>query len=113
MDKTDILTGILDNVDYSARNCHLCPSEAITEMVDATVEIDKNVSQLSGAPHLSPPGGEGGAPAARFYLISIKEKVQSFFFFNIGSRELTTLEGVLYATQEFRRGVEDAAAARL
>jgi nicotinamide mononucleotide (NMN) deamidase PncC len=113
MDKTEIVVGILENVDFAARHCHLCPSEAITEMVEASAEIDKVVSALSGTPHAAPPGGEGGSPAARFYLVSAKEKVQSFQFFNIGSRELDVLDGVRHATHELRRGLEDAASPRL
>lgn len=113
MDKTEIVVGILENVDFAARHCHLCPSEAITEMVEASVEIDKVASTLSGAPFAMPPGGEGGSPAARFHLISVKEKIQIFQSSNVGSRELDALDGVLHATRELRRGLEDAVPPRL
>lgn len=113
MDKTEIVVGILDNIDFAARHCHLCPSEAITSMIEASAAIDEVVSTLSGTAHSPPPVGEGGSPAARFYLISSKEKVQSFQFFDVSPRDLDALDGVFHATRELRRGLEDVASPRL
>ncbi len=105
MDKTEIVTGILDALSSSERALHLCPGDSVEEMCNAAREIDLVASRLSGMPHVPAPGGERGVPEARFFVARAIEKVQSFQHFDPGYRTVHGLELVLSAALEFRKGL--------
>jgi hypothetical protein len=106
MNKTEIVTGILENLALAAENCHRCHADSLEEMGNAARGIDRVISDLSGTDHVPAPGGEGGVPEARFFLLQAKVKAESFQFYDPPSRTLDLLENVLVSTSDFVRGLQ-------
>ncbi len=105
MNKTQIVTGILENLALAAENCHLCNADSLEDMGNAAREIDRMVSNLSGTEHVPAPGREGGVPAARFFLLQAKGKAESFQFYDPPARTVDLLGNVLNSTSDFVKGL--------
>ncbi len=103
--KTEIVTGILENLALAAENCHRCQADSLKDMGNAAREIDLMISNLSGTEHVPAPGGEGGVPEARFFLLQAKGKAESFQFYDPPARTLDLLGNVLNSTSDFVRGL--------
>lgn len=105
MKNTDPLETLSESLRFCIRNCHLCPVEAVDDMISASSEMRGNVAALTGPidhESIEP----GGIPAARVNLSAALSGLDPLRGRPLTDLEAQVVENLSAAVLHFREGLE-------